>query len=285
MAGGTRQSITIYFRTFITEPVHLISLGAGVQSSAMALMAARGELTPMPTAAIFADTQAEPDSVYSWLDWLESRLPFPVYRVTAGSLADEALKMRTTKDGRSYTITSLPYFTLSADNKLGKVPHRSCTVDYKIIPILKKAREIGKIKRGQKSIGVIQWIGISVDEASRMKPSRDSWCESRWPLIEARLSRNDCLHWMRANKFPEPPRSACVFCPFHNDNEWRRLKNDDAVAFERAVALRKGLTANFKSQIFLHRKCIPLDQVDFSTEEQRGQINMFENECEGMCGV
>ncbi len=39
--------------------VHTISLGAGVQSSTMALMAAAGEITPMPAAAIFADTQAE----------------------------------------------------------------------------------------------------------------------------------------------------------------------------------------------------------------------------------
>jgi hypothetical protein len=47
----------------------------------MALMAAKGELTPMPVAAIFADTQGEPQSVYKWLDWLENQLPFPVYRV------------------------------------------------------------------------------------------------------------------------------------------------------------------------------------------------------------
>jgi len=33
---------------------HVISLGAGVQSSTMALMAAAGEITPMPDCAIFA---------------------------------------------------------------------------------------------------------------------------------------------------------------------------------------------------------------------------------------
>jgi 3'-phosphoadenosine 5'-phosphosulfate sulfotransferase (PAPS reductase)/FAD synthetase len=66
------------------EPIHILSLGAGVQSSTLALMAAAGEVTPMPAAAIFADTQDEPASVYRWLDWLEKQLPFPVYRVTAG---------------------------------------------------------------------------------------------------------------------------------------------------------------------------------------------------------
>lgn len=44
---------------------HIISLGAGVQSSTLALMAAAGEIAPMPVAAIFADTQDEPASVYS----------------------------------------------------------------------------------------------------------------------------------------------------------------------------------------------------------------------------
>lgn len=62
----------------------VLSLGAGVQSSVMALMAAKGQITPMPDYAIFADTQAEPDHLYFWLDWLEKQLPFPVIRVTRG---------------------------------------------------------------------------------------------------------------------------------------------------------------------------------------------------------
>jgi 3'-phosphoadenosine 5'-phosphosulfate sulfotransferase (PAPS reductase)/FAD synthetase len=64
----------------------VISLGAGVQSSTMALMAARGQIEPMPDYAIFADTQAEPKHIYSWLDWLETQLPFPLIRVTKGNL-------------------------------------------------------------------------------------------------------------------------------------------------------------------------------------------------------
>ena len=69
-----------------TDPMHILSLGAGVQSSTLALMAAKGEVGPMPMAAIFSDTQAEPKEVYDWLDWLEKQLPYPVYRVTAGNL-------------------------------------------------------------------------------------------------------------------------------------------------------------------------------------------------------
>ena len=58
--------------------LNVLSLGAGVQSTVMALMAAEGEITPMPDCAIFADTQFEPESVYTHLDWLETQLPYPV---------------------------------------------------------------------------------------------------------------------------------------------------------------------------------------------------------------
>src|SRR3974390_579659 len=86
----------------------IISLGAGVQSTTMALMAAHGEITPMPDCAIFADTQWEPKIVYSHLDWLCSGnvLPFPVYRVTAGDLRQAAIDRSKPSSGR---IAAIPW--------------------------------------------------------------------------------------------------------------------------------------------------------------------------------
>jgi hypothetical protein len=275
----------------MNEPIHIISLGAGVQSSTMALMAAAGEITPMPKCAIFADTQDEPKSVYVWLDWLEKQLPFPVHKVTAGRLSERSLKMKTTADGRRYSSTDIPFFTLSSKNQIGRIVQRSCTADFKLKPLFNEAKKIANIKRGQKTVGVIQWIGISLDEIYRVKPSREKWCESRWPLVDARMSRSDCLRWMSKRGFPTPPRSACVFCPFHNNAEWRRLKIEEpsefekAVQFEKAVGKAKRESSNFDCVPYLHRSCKPLDTIDFSTEEEKGQGNLFNNECEGMCGV
>lgn len=281
------------------NPVHILSLGAGVQSSTLALMAARGEVKGYPrlTAAIFADTQDEPASVYKWLDWLETEIarspfPFPVHRVTKGRLSDTALKMDVTKDGRKFCRTNIPVFTKSATGDLGKVPHRSCTADFKIVPIMQSVRKLAEIKRGQKEIGVIQWIGISLDEVRRMKPSRNPWAKNEWPLIDMKMRRGDCLEWMKQNGYPQPPRSSCVYCPFHRNDEWRRLKTEEpeafaqAVDFERKLQEAKGNSENFHSVPFLHRSCKPLDQVDFSSDEDRGQIVFdFNNECTGMCGV
>ena len=85
----------------------VLSLGAGVQSSTLALMAAKGEVTPMPDVAVFADTGYEPKAVYAWLDWLEKQLPFPVAKVTRGNLRDDQIKTRVREKNRA---AALPYF-------------------------------------------------------------------------------------------------------------------------------------------------------------------------------
>lgn len=271
-----------------------LSLGAGVQSSTLALMAACGEIGPMPTAAIFADTQAEPASVYEWLDWLEKQLPFPVHRVTEGSLTDRITKNRVNrKTGVEYYSNMIPAFVRNPDGTKG-ITGRSCTTDYKIVQINKALRRMVPIRRGQKEIGVVQWIGISLDEATRMKPSREPWSAKRYPLIELSMTRHDCIQWMKKHKFPEPPRSACVYCPFHSDAEWRRLRDKEPEAFAQAVRVEKDLQAaharittagKMKGTAYLHESLVPLDQVDFSTDEDHGQQMLFQAECEGMCGI
>lgn len=248
----------------------------------MALMAAAGEITPMPDAAIFADTQAEPASVYKWLDWLETQLPFPVYRVTKGSLATTAITVRTSKNDLQYTKGAIPAFIINKQGQIGLMM-RQCTSDFKIEVI---QREIRRIREKQP---VIQWIGISRDEAHRMKPSRLKYIENKWPLIERFMTRNDCLDWMQAKGFPVPPRSSCKFCPYHSDGEWLRLKTNepaefaDAIKFERSYQVAMTKVSNFHGTPFLHRSCVPLGEIDF--DKPSAQPSLFGNECEGVCGV
>ena len=271
--------------------ITILSLGAGVQSSTLALMAAVGDI-PKPDYAVFADTMAEPQSVYRWLDWLERQLPYPVIRVSRGDMTKESLTLREFKNdpSRHWSKNLLPAYIQNQDGSIGLLG-RDCTADYKVRVLIKEARRLGGIKRGQKTVGVIQWIGISLDEASRMKPSREPWVEHRWPLIDLEMKRHDCLRWMESHGFPTPPRSACIYCPFHNNSEWRRLRDSEPEEFARAIQFEKDLQAvkaqtdNLKGIPFLHRSMKPLSEADLSTEEERGQLNLFNNECEGMCGV
>ena len=274
------------------EPIHVLSLGAGVQSSTLALMAAAGEVTPMPVAGVFSDTKAEPASVYRWLDWLEKQLPFPVYRVTKGSLEEDTLRIRKRKDGLGYWSPSgVPHYSINRDGSHGHGP-RQCTHDFKLIPLAREQRRLMK-EHGTKR--VVVWIGISLDEQHRMKSARVRYAQHRWPLVELRMRREDCLRWMKKHGHPQPPRSACVFCPYHSDAEWRRLKTEEPEEFERAVRFEQNYQAAKEQTIgekgfvpFLHRKRIPLSQVVFdSGKPDWTQVQLFGmgQECEGMCGV
>lgn len=265
--------------------MRFLSLGAGVQSSTMALMAAAGEITPMPDAAIFADTQWEPGHVYEWLDWLETQLPFPVLRVTRGSLRDDVLRKQNSSGGR---FASVPWHILMPEGKRA-MGRRQCTREYKIEPLIReKRRLLGYAPRQRIPTGACEtWIGISTDEAQRMKPSQERWNVNRWPLIELGMARHDCLRWMEKRGFPRPPKSSCIGCPYHSDHEWRAIKADpaswaDALAIDAAI---RQPARGMRGQQFVHRSCKPLAEVDLSTAADHGQVDLFDDECEGMCGV
>ena len=257
--------------------MRVLSLGAGVQSSTLALMIARGDLPPVDC-AIFSDTGWEPRAVYEWLNWLETQLPFPVYRVSVGNIRSDAMA-KVNSTGQRFA--SVPWFTLSKGGKQG-MGRRQCTAEYKLRPLQRKVVELlnGKRPKG----GCEMLIGISMDEAWRMKPSRVQYINNVFPLIEKGITRQACLRWMEERQYPKPPKSSCIGCPFHSDAQWRALTPEefaDAVEVDRAIRNQPGMRA----QQFMHRSLKPLDQVDFSTAEERGQLNMFLNECEGMCGL
>lgn len=267
--------------------IKVISLGAGVQSSTMSLKFACGEFAPMPDCAIFADTGAEPAGVMKWLDWLETQLPFPVYRVMHKDGLLDNIK-NSIKGGR---FAGAPFYTESLTSAREGRLRRQCTREFKVTPITKKLRDLLGLQKGQragKDIRVIQYIGISMDEALRMKPSREKWVKHEWPLIDHNMTRTDCLDWMQARGYPKPTKSACTFCPYHNDALWRDMKMNDPVSWQQAVEVDEMIRSGVRGttqRLYLHRTMKPLTEVDFRTAEDAGQVDMFNEECEGMCGV
>lgn len=262
----------------------------------MALMAEHGIFGTKPNCAIFADTQAEPQAVYVWLDWLEEQLSFPVYRVTAGNLRKENLRLRTSKrNGQRYWKVFVPSYTLDGKSKKGQY-RRKCTADFKIRPIIKKQRSLvprdkylqwKREHKGDRAHPLVEsWIGISWDEGHRAKSSREGfeWIKHRWPLLDLGLSREDCIEWMGDHGYPHPPRSACIFCPYHSDEEWTNLtpgEFQEAVAFEKTKQIMAEMCKGAWGVPFLHPSRIPLDQVKF----QNNKRDHWGNECEGMCGL
>ena len=266
----------------------VISLGGGVQSSVMALMAAQGLIKPMPDFAVFADTGWEPGGVYRHLEWLEAQLPFPVRRVQQSNIRDDILA-GTNSTGQRFS--SIPAFVRSPNGKRG-IAKRQCTREYKLSPIETELRDflgLGYRQAVPRDVCVELWIGISRDEIVRMKPSRQRWIQNYWPLIEKEMTRSDCKEWF-AERYPGRvlPRSACIGCPYHTDAEWAEMKRSDQESWADAVfvdaALRtSGRAERFRGEMYLHSSLLPLDEVEFAKPSLQGVL--FGDECEGMCGV
>ena len=255
--------------------MRVISLGAGVQSTALLIMSDRGEIDRADY-AVFADTGAEPQKVYEWLDFIESKVSIPIVKCSNGNLYEDILK-----GGRT---ASLPLHTLKDDGTKGMVM-RQCTFDYKIMPIQRQVRALMGYKKYQRIKEQAEMlIGISTDEMHRIKPSKVKWIKHRWPLIEIKMNRSDCIKYVEQAIGATPPRSSCIFCPFHDDEEWLRVKNGPKEEWEKVIMIEKKLQSlpKFKSKVFLHEARVPIDEVKFDLEKD--QLDLFGNECEGMCG-
>jgi hypothetical protein len=285
----------------------VLNLGAGTQSSVLLIMADRGDIEPVDV-AVFADTQAEPKEVYDHLAWLETQVKRTrIVRVSAGNLEADSIAFRQNRFSADSTTgrkgyASIPLFVLSPDGTRGIV-RRQCTSEYKIKPIEQYIRReivgVAKGERVPKGVCVTQVFGISFDERQRMRAPDNQWSRFEYPLVDRKLDRQAVIRMAEA-WFPDRvfPRSACVFCPYKSNGEWRRTRDEHpdewrrAVEFDNAIRVagqngqrRKGMMVG---DVYVHRSCVPLGQADLrTTDEKTGQLDLYGmvNECEGMCGV
>lgn len=274
--------------------INILSLGAGVQSTTVALMSVEGEL-PKLDYAIFADTGWEPREVYDHLDKLTRVLEqagVTVIRCENGNIRKNHERAYVQKENygpQQGRCASMPLFTKNRKTeKLGMI-RRQCTTEHKIVPIEKVIKRdilgIGFRKRWPKEPRVRQWFGISLDEMQRMRTSQRPAIINWYPLIERRMNRHNCLAWLERHGWSAVPRSACIGCPFKSNYEWRRLRDEspdewaDAVEFDEMIRERGGI----RGDLFLHSSRVPLAEADLGDDPN--QLRLWDDECAGMCGV
>ena len=281
--------------------LRVLSFGGGVQSSTLLMRVLHGEME-RPDAVIFADPKWESAQTYDWIAQCEAACVaagLPFYRVSAGDIRESALDARLSRGDKAARFASLPLHVSNEDGKHAMLK-RQCTKEFKIEPLVKKERELLGVapkKPMPKTKHCEVWIGISTDEAQRMSEPRDAkWQTHFYPIIEWRWSRADCANWLAKHGYNSVPKSACLGCPFQDNNRWREMKNErpeefaDAVEFD--ALIRDGLRGG-KHQAYLHRSRLPLDEVDFRNAEDMGQLNLMDGlindglneDCSGMCGV
>lgn len=263
----------------MSEPIHIISLGAGIQSYAMLEMAVREIITPRPVAAAFANTDWELPETMELVHRLQKECSIPVYVLGRKSLREAAMGC-----SKESWWPGIPIYSENDGGKEGKL-RRKCTTSFKV-QLLESFSKRMMLKLGAPS--VVQWKGLTTDEIYRLKPSQKPWYSIRWPLCELGMNREQCKQWLVSHELKIPSRSSCVGCPYHSDQYWSWLKSKRPDQWKEAVEFDKRVRNGVKGlnhKAFVHRSLKPLSEVDFSTEEDRGQLNMFNNECEGMCGV
>lgn len=155
--------------------------------------------------------------------------------------------------------TGIPIFLEGS----GAPGRRSCTADFKIAVIHKYIRaELGASEQYPVEVG----IGISVDEFERAHRGEDEPFERRvYPLIDLRLTRQDCRAIIQRAGLPIPPKSSCYFCPYHTIRAWQDMRANRPDLFEKAAALEKHLSRRSerlgRGKVYLHWKMKPLKEL------------------------
>lgn len=274
----------------------IISLGLGLQSTAIYCMSSIGEL-PRADYAIFADPGKEKTDTYLYLEylrkWSEGNNGIPIIENRDRNLyADLIEKTNSTKN----RFASIPAFTLNDDGSRGML-RRQCTNEYKIVPVYQTIRRLYGLQPYKRTPETEIWHGITLDEIERMATPKHSWQINCYPLTGFKVTRGNsfeklvwgipkyrsALHdWYNTNSIKIPPKSACVFCPYQSDRSWADLKKNNRTDFEHAVAvdraIRDSTKKGIKNPTYLHESMKPLDQINFNVQSE-----IEWGECSGHC--
>lgn len=232
--------------------MNILSFGAGMQSTALALMscenalAARmGKTFPHPTIPIydcivFCDLGLE-------AEWVIAQMEFVRRACIEASIRFEKIDTHLYQDllnyyGRKRTA-AIPWWTKGEDGKEGKISRRACTIDYKIDAVAKFARwNVLGYKKGQRTrkedlSAHEMHIGFSVEEQSRIKtvgPCNPIFVK-RYPLVELGLDRAANYAYIRDVWGLETKASACLFCPFHQNHFFQHIKENEPAHYQQLL--------------------------------------------------
>ncbi len=247
-----------------------LSYGGGKQTIAIITMILEGKL-PKPDLIVMADTSREVSTTFEYLNavvqpalkniGLQVEIcghEYAYWDITNGNIPGEEAIL-------------LPAFTRQ-NGKIGKMP-TFCSNEWKQRPIRRWLK-----KNGVNDTDV--WLGISLDEAERMKSSGLNWYRHIYPLIEIiPMRRTGCIAQIQCFGWEVPYKSRCWLCPNQSSEAWRQMKRLDNGDFEKAVILENEIHQKDKD-IYFHPLAINLEQV---VEQSELQSDMFDGCDSGYC--
>lgn len=227
----------------------ILSCGAGMQSTALALMSCENKqavdrgypvphpLVPVYDAVLFCDLGMEPPWVMSQVDFIRKAcestgIPF--------CLLDAPLYSDFIKNFGERRTISIPWWTISEDGHKSKMP-RNCTIDYKVEVISKYVRwTLLGYRKGQRLKPEDRkahelHMGFSFKERRRCKENPNPLFVNRYPLVELGWTRAESYAYIRDTWGLETKASACTFCPFHRNYFFQYLKENEPQEYARLV--------------------------------------------------
>ena len=245
--------------------VQVWSSGGGVQSAAIAALIVSGRIAP-PDLAVIIDTEREASTTW----WYMDEVITPQLRTKCVTLHRVAKSSHATVDLYSPAGDILiPAFT-DLTGESGKLP-TYCSNEWKA----RVMQRFASLSHPKAKFDV--WLGISTDEMRRVKQPTGKW-QNRYPLIEQRMNRGDCMALVESLGWPAPPRSSCWMCPNRGTKEWAYLKESASADFIKAVEFEKQIRKQ-DDALWLTQSGKPLEELDITSAP-----DMFTGRCDsGYC--
>jgi hypothetical protein len=315
------------------EIINVLSWGGGTQSTALMLKMLDKEIKDetgkiiIPHYIIFSDTGDESSMTYAQIykvqKYVKDTYDVDIIIVKKNKFLktdQEIIDMvkKGDMDGRRYRSSEysdlyqnqvlfyrgvldkadiVPHWIINEKGEVGKLMGRQCTVVYKITEIIKEIRKReGLLRFSAKQHQINMFIGFTIDEISRVKPSPQSYIVNKFPLVDLRLSKQECIDYVIRKLGFKPVSSVCNMCYandfkrvyniFKNDpDSWNKLLVlDDAMANKPKGHRVRGDVYMFHWQIKLQKRLKDIDMEAQNTERNKyHQISIFEMEEEMAC--
>ena len=142
------------------------------------------------------------------------------------------------------------------------------------------------------SIGAVDDGGlvgvVIVGRPVRVKTSEASYIHNRHPLVEADMTRRDCLNLLSLRQYPVAPKSSCIFCPFRDRASWKAMAENDPADFEDAVSYDEAWRPGYpgmEGAAYIHQSRRPLREIVFDTQDSHLELPFEEPEQCDACGI
>lgn len=227
-----------------------------MQSTAIAALIVHGKI-PKPDLAVIADTGREMSTTWDYLN-----------KITIPALASVGVVLHRVRKNKYSTVDLysgkaknkllIPAFT-TFSGEMSKLP-TYCSSEWKLRVIQRWATKEHQVK------AATLWMGMSVDELRRVKLPLGKW-EKHYPLVQLKLTRQNCIDLVQLVGWPTPPRSSCYMCPNHREEEWEWQQRNAPKDFQQAIKFEKYVQKKDPT-IYLHSSGTPLSQVKFDSSEE-----------------